>query len=96
MSDSSWKLVVSRGAVKQLARLDRPVAAMITNWLAKNVDGTTDPRLHGKPLSSDLSGAWRYRIGNYRVICHLDDGQLVVLAIEVAHRREVYQRARRH
>ena len=51
-----------------------------------------DPRAHGKGLTANLPGRWRYRIGDYRVLCEIRDNDLVVLAIEVGHRCEVYER----
>ena len=57
----------------------------------QNIDGSADPRIHGKGLTSNLSGKWRYRIGDYRVICDIEDDKLIVLALRVAHRREVYK-----
>lgn len=86
----SWRIEVSSHAVRQLAKLDRPTAKLITSWLRRNVDGCDDPRAHGKPLKGDLAGAWRYRIGDYRVLCEIQDARLVVLAVEVSHRAEVY------
>lgn len=90
-----WQLLVSPEAVKQLSKLDRPTAKLITSWLGKNVDGCENPGTHGKPLKGDLAGSWRYRIGNYRVLCELQDERLVVLAIEVPHRSEVYTKKTR-
>lgn len=90
----SWELRFAAGAVKQLSKLDRQTAKIITSWLRKNVDGCDDPRAHGKPLVGNLAGAWRYRVGDYRVLCEIQDEELVVLAIEISHRREVYRRRR--
>ena len=61
-------------------------------WLTKHVDGCPDPRVHGEGLAADHSGEWRYRIGDYRVLCEIQDSRLVVLALSVGHRRQVYQR----
>ena len=62
-------------------------------WLDKNVDGCEDPRERGKGLTANRSGEWRYRVGDYRVLCDIQDGRLVVLVIDVAHRSRVYKKA---
>ncbi len=87
----SWSLRFSKKAVKQLAKLDKRQSAIIVGWMERNLEGCDDPRAHGKPLSANRSGQWRYRIGDYRVLCDLQDGDLVILALEVGHRREVYR-----
>lgn len=51
-----------------------------------------DPRSRGKALTGNLAGVWRYRVGDYRILCDINDGRLVILVVDVAHRREVYKR----
>lgn len=87
-----WHLEFSKRADRQLAKMDAGVRRVIVAWLLKNVDGCDDPRARGKGLTSNRSGEWRYRVGDYRVLCEIRDADLVVLAIEVGHRREVYGR----
>ncbi len=88
----TWRLEFSKRADKQLSKMDPGVRRVIVAWLLKHIDGCEDPRAHGKGLTANLSGKWRYRIGDYRVLCEIRDNDLVVLAIEVGHRREVYER----
>lgn len=83
-----WRLLYSTRADKQLAKLDPGVRRVIVAWLTKNIDGCDDPRATGKGLTAGLSGKWRYRIGDYRILCEIRDSELVVLAIEVGHRRD--------
>ena len=90
----SWQVRYSERALKQLSKLDKHVAALIVGWMEKNIDGCADPRAHGKGLTANLSGKWRYRVGDYRVLCDIQDGQLVVLALEVQHRSSVYSNRR--
>jgi len=90
----SWKLVISPHAVKQLSKLDKPTAKLITSWLRKNIFQCENSREKGKALSANLAGSWRYRIGNYRVLCEIKDDELIVLAFEVAHRSKVYRQSR--
>lgn len=87
----TWRLEFSKKADKQLSKMNPGVRRVIVAWLLKHIDGCEDPRAYGKGLTANLSGKWRYRIGDYRVLCEIRDGDLVVLAIDVGHRREVYE-----
>lgn len=89
-----WTVKVSENALKALGKLDRTAAARIRDELVE-IAGLEDPRSRGKGLTGDLAGLWRYRVGDYRVICDIEDGELVVLVVDVAHRSKVYQRRRR-
>jgi len=64
---------------------------MIKAWIEKNLVGCADPRQHGKALSASHSGQWRYRIGDYRLICLIEDDHLIITALNIGHRREVYE-----
>lgn len=75
---------------KEFKKLDRYTQRMIKGWIDKNLIDTENPRQHGKGLTADRSGQWRYRIGDYRLICHIDDNRLIILALSVGHRREIY------
>ena len=77
-------------AVKQLKKLDKATAAMIVGWIRKNLDGCDNPRQHGKNLTANKSGQWRYRVGDYRIISHIQDDKVLILVLEVGHRREIY------
>lgn len=87
-----WRLVFSQRADKQLSKLDPGVRRIILRWLLKNIDGCSDPHVYGKCLTANKSGKWRYRIGDYRVLCEIQDEELVILAIEIGHRREIYRK----
>jgi mRNA interferase RelE/StbE len=78
-------------AKTQLRKLDRPSARRIVDYMDERVATLDDPRSAGKPLSGALGGLWRYRIGDYRVICDLQDGQLRVLVVRIGNRREIYR-----
>ena len=77
---------------RQFKKLNISLQAQITAYLLKNVDGVTNPRVSGKALTGDLAGLWRYRIGDYRIICDIQDARLIVLALEVGHRRDIYKK----
>lgn len=75
---------------KQLKKMDKHTAALITGWLRKNIEGCSDPRQQGKGLTANRSGQWRYRIGDYRVIAEIQDEQIIVLIVSIGHRKEIY------
>ncbi|HFH9839228.1 type II toxin-antitoxin system RelE/ParE family toxin [Streptococcus suis] len=86
---TSYKLVPTSRFIKQLKKLDKFTQKQITNYLSSHV--TDNPRQYGKALTANRSGQWRYRIGNYRVIVRIEDDKLIVTALEVGHRKEVYK-----
>ncbi|EOS74991.1 RelE/StbE family addiction module toxin [Lachnospiraceae bacterium 10-1] len=75
---------------REFKKLDRYTQRIIKGWIEKNLIGEDDPRRHGKGLTSNRSGQWRYRIGDYRLICQIDDNRLIILALSVGHRRDIY------
>ncbi len=85
-----YKVIFAERAKKQLKKLDKHIAALIIGWLEKNIQNCENPRLHGKGLVENKSGQWRYRIGDYRVICEIQDKEIIVLVLEVGHRRDIY------
>ena len=76
---------------KEFRKLDRRVQETIKEWIAENLEGCANPRANGKALKGNLKGMWRYRIGDYRLICRIEDTRLVILAISVGHRRNIYR-----
>ena len=88
----AWTIKYAESAVRQLKKLDRSVAIKIIDYLDERVAFLEDPRSVGKKLSGPRLGAyWRYRIGDVRVICDVQDLQLIVLVLELGHRKEVYR-----
>lgn len=87
-----YKVQFSESAVKQLKKLDKHTVRIIKNWTVKNLVDTTDPRRHGKALTGNLSGVWRYRVGDYRMFATIQDAIVTIEIFEVAHRREIYKR----
>ena len=86
-----WRVDYSQAAVKQLYKLDRQTRRLILSWIEKNLIGCENPRAHGKGLSANRAGQWRYRVGDYRLLAELKDGELLILMIRIAHRSEVYR-----
>lgn len=76
---------------KEFKKLDKYTQRILKSWIVKNLVDTDNPRVHGKGLTANLSGLWRYRIGDYRLICDIQDDELVILALTVGHRREIYK-----
>lgn len=87
-----WKLDYSDKARKQLHKLGETQRAIILSWMDKNIEDCENPRVYGKGLTGDHSGEWRYRIGDYRVLCDIRDEKLIVLAFSIGHRSKVYKR----
>lgn len=81
----------SPGSRKTLRKLDPSIRNMLLKWIDKNLEGTSDPRVHGKALTGNLAGLWRYRVGDYRLIAEIRDDRLVILMLEVGHRSGIYQ-----
>jgi len=76
-------------ALRQLRKLDRATARRIVDYL-DDVARLDDPRSRGKALVGDRSGIWRYRVGDYRILCELVDAELLIVALEVGHRGAIY------
>ncbi|MBN2420498.1 MAG: type II toxin-antitoxin system RelE/ParE family toxin [Deltaproteobacteria bacterium] len=74
-----------------LKEMDRPVQERILNWLSERIEGCKNPRHFGESLKGDGAGFWRYRIGDYRVLCEIQDEKVVVLVLTIGHRRGVYR-----
>lgn len=86
-----YKVVFTDRAKKQIKKLDRSIAALIIGWIEKNLENCENPRIYGKNLMANKSGQWRYRIGDYRIICEIQDEEITVLVLEIGHRRSIYQ-----
>lgn len=86
----SFSVKFTEQAKKQLNKLDKHTASLITGWLRKNIEGCSDPRQHGKGLTANRSGQWRYRIGDYRIIAEIQDEEIIVLVVGIGHRKEIY------
>ena len=86
----NYKVEFTSHALKDLKKLDRPTAALILGWIRKNLENCENPRLHGKGLSANRSGEWRYRVGDYRILVKIDDNKITILVLNVGHRRDIY------
>ncbi len=87
----SYAVEYTDRVVKELKKLDKYTKQMIKAWIDKNLVSCDDPRVHGIALAANRRGQWRYRIGDYRLICSIEDDRLVILALSIGHRSEIYK-----
>ncbi len=87
----AWTINYTATAKQQLKKLDKQVAKKIRDYMSDRIAELDDPRTSGKALTGNLGEFWRYRVGDYRVICDIADDQLIVLVVRVAHRKLVYE-----
>jgi mRNA interferase RelE/StbE len=86
-----WTVEFDDRARRELRKLDPKVQKAILRYLRERLVGTEDPRRFGKPLRRNLAGLWRYRVEDYRLICRLEDDQVVVLVLQIGHRSDIYE-----
>ena len=87
----AWQIEFTPEAEKQLSKIDRQSAKRIINYLSERIAPIEDARTAGKALKGVLREFWRYRVGNYRIICQIEDDRLLVLVVRTAHRSDVYR-----
>ena len=86
-----YELKYEAKAVKQIRKLDPATRNLIKSWIEKNLLNTDNPRQHGKGLTGTLSQYWRYRVGDYRILAEINDTEIVIIIVEIGHRREIYR-----
>ena len=77
-------------ALKTFKKFDKQTSLLLMAWIRKNLEGCTNPRLYGKALTGDKNGQWRYRIGDYRLLAEILDDKIVILVLNVGHRKDIY------
>jgi mRNA interferase RelE/StbE len=87
----AWTVNFEPRARNELKKLDRSMQLRVVRFLEDRIAGDHNPRDYGKPLVGDKAGFWRYRIGDCRVVCRIEDDRMLVLVVRVAHRKEVYR-----
>ena len=85
----AWRIELTETAAKQLSKLGKVEAKRITAFLRERI--VDDPRISGKALAGPLGGLWRYRVGDYRLVCEIQDAVMRVLVVRIGNRREVYR-----
>ena len=86
----AWTFNYSERALKSLRKMDKQNARRIVDFMELRIATLPEPRISGKPLKGELGVFWRYRVGDYRILCEIRDEELVILAATIGHRREVY------
>lgn len=86
----AWTVKLSDHAKRDLQKLDKTIQKRIVSFLQDRIHVTDNPRASGKALQGNLSGLWRYRVGDYRLLCRIEDEELIILVIGIGHRKEVY------
>ena len=87
----AWTIDYAQSARNQLKKLDQPVAKQVLDFMDNRVAKQEDPRTIGKALIGPLGSLWRYRVGDYRIICEIQHSAVRILIIRLGHRREVYR-----
>lgn len=85
-----YQLITTDKFDKAFKKLDRQTKKIIKAWIDKNLMDCEDPRIHGKGLTANRSGQWRYRVGDYRILAEIRDNELVLVLIDVGHRSRIY------
>ena len=85
-----YQVIYTAKALKSLKKIDKTQAQLILNWIEKNLIGCSDPRIKGKEIKGDLAD-WRYRVGDYRLLCNISDEEITIEVINVGHRKDIYK-----
>lgn len=88
----TWRVEIADSARKDIKKLSRKAQADIVRFLRERVAEGDNPRQSGKALKGEMGDLWRYRVGDYRLICDIQDGVVTVLVLRVRHRKDVYRR----
>lgn len=86
-----WTINWNEKALKDLKKLAKPVQIKILKFLNRRIAYQENPRMFGKALSFDKRGLWRYRVEDFRIICQINDEELLILVVKLGHRKEVYR-----
>ena len=85
-----YQIVTTDKFDKSFKKTDKQTQKIIKAWIEKNLMGCENPRLHGKGLTANKSGQWRYRVGDYRILAEIRESELVLVLVEVGHRSRIY------
>lgn len=83
-----YKVEFTKSAIKDLKKIDKKDSTKIAAWIKKNLVDFENPRQYGKALKGNLSDSWRYRVGNYRILAHIEDDRVVINVVNIGHRRK--------
>lgn len=91
MTNIKWDLRFQKDAQKEFLKLDPPIQRRILQYFKERVLTIDNPRILGKSLTGNLQEFWRYRVGDYRIICKIEDDNIIITVVMVGHRREIYE-----
>lgn len=86
-----WKVEFTKTADKAFEKIDKSITRSINRYIFERLATAENPQRLGKPLTGNLKNFWRYRIGDYRLVCSIQDERLLIVVVHVAHRKEVYE-----
>jgi mRNA interferase RelE/StbE len=87
----TWRIEITRTATRQITKLDRRAQEEIMRFLRERLSSAENPRQWGRALQGEKRGLWRYRVGDYRIICEIKDKEITVVVLELGHRKDVYR-----
>jgi len=86
----NWRINISTKAAKALAKMNAKERDRIWDFIKNKLPNMQNPRATGKALQGEFRGLWRYRVGDYRLICEIRENELVILVLEIGHRKNIY------
>jgi mRNA interferase RelE/StbE len=89
-----WSVQIDARTAKKIQKLDRETQHLILRYINRHLRQSPDPRAAGKALTGPLRGLWRYRIGDYRLLAEIRESELIIVAVDIGHRSEIYSRRR--
>lgn len=87
----AWRIEITRTATRQITKRDHPAQKSILRFLRERLSPADNPREWGRALQGEKRDLWRYRVGNYRLICDIQDEKITILVQELGHRKDVYR-----
>jgi mRNA interferase RelE/StbE len=87
----TWTVNYSKRAIKALAKIDSNNRKRILNFIDNILPHLDNPKQQGKQLTGQFRGLWRYRVGDYRLICNIQDDEVIILVLDIGHRKKIYK-----
>ena len=87
----AWTIDYLTSAKRELRKLDRHVASRIVDYMDGRIAAMENPRSLGAALVGSKDRLWRYRVGDYRIVCEIHDARLIVLVVRIGHRSDIYR-----
>jgi mRNA interferase RelE/StbE len=88
----TYKVEYTKTALRQLKKMDKKIASFIIAYIEDKLVDCENPRLYGKALKGNLNNKWRYRVGDYRILAKIVDAKVVIVVVEVGHRKDIYEK----